>query len=116
MSYSINNEQIIKLLKFDNCQSKYPFLFEAFNNLTVKQLNYIIPKSMKESGTKKELIYYLMIYLKTKYINDNLKYKNPFEFLFEDNTKLNVDTLDYLLDYEDDCIFEWVDFLANKFY
>ena len=113
---TFSNEQVIKLLKFDNCQLKYPSLFEAFSFLTIKQLNYIIPKSMRASGTKKELIYHLMIYLKNKYIQDNKSYKNPYDFLFEENIKLNSETLEFLEENEDCCLFEWVDFITNKLY
>lgn len=111
-----SNEQMMNLLIQDHSRVKYPNLYFAFGNLTVKQLYYLIPKMDRHSGTKNELIYYLLKSLKRKYLEDYTKYQNPFDFLLLDKVKLNVETIRYLEDNKSECLTEWVDFLSNKIY
>ena len=115
MSYSVD-AKVIDLIKFNQCQIQYPTLFKAFDNLTSKQLGYIVPKMDRHSGTKTEMIYYLLSSLKRRYIEDYTTYKNPFEFLLLDKVKFNYATIDFLVENKTICTQEWVSFLTNKLY
>lgn len=115
MSYSIDYK-VISQLKFNQCRIQYPTLFNAFENLTVKQLTYLIPKKDRQIGNKAEMIYYLLSSLKRRYIQTYLSYKNPFDFLLEDKIKFNVSTIEFLENNEDKCTIEWVGFLTNKLF
>lgn len=116
VSYVPSSNKIMNLLIQDHCRLKYPNLFNAFGNLTVKQMYYLIPKMDRHSGSKTELVYYLLKSLKRKYIEDYTKYQHPFDFLLLDKIKLNVETIRYLEDNKSECLVEWVDFLSNKIY
>lgn len=115
MSYS-GDYKTIELLKFNQCRIQYPTLFQAFNNLTLKQLNYIIPKKDKSSGKKEQMIYYLLTSLKRRYIEDYNTYKNPFKFLLEDKIKLNIKTINFLEHNQNNCTKEWIEFITNKLF
>jgi len=108
--------QMMNLLIQDHCRVKYPNLYTAFSNLSVKQLHYLIPKMDRHSGTKTELVYYLLKSLKRKFVEDYTQYQNPYDFLFLDKVKLNVETIKYLQENKQCCLEEWVDFISNKIY
>ena len=115
MSYSVDHK-VIELIKYNQCQIQYPTLFEAFENLTTKQLGYIVPKMDRHSGTKTEMIYYLLSSLKRRYIEDYNRYQNPFDFLLLDKVKLSYPTIYFLESNKVKCTQEWVGFLTNKLY
>lgn len=114
MSYS--NEQIIKMIKYNQAELLYPMLFEAFSKLTIKQLLYITPKMDRHSGNKSQLILFLLSSLKRKYFSDYNTYQNPIEFFLLDKNKLCYDTIIFIEDNLETCRWEWIHFLSNKLY
>lgn len=115
MNYSINEYKILDQLVYETASLKYTNLFKAFYGLTIKQLLNIIPKKDRFYHSKDKLIFYLLKFLKRKFLSYPHKI-DSFEFLFLDINKLNVATLDNLEMYKYDCSYEWNDFVKNPLY
>lgn len=92
-------------------QEKYPFFYNGFTDfLTIKQLEYLVPKIDRIGKSKRELVESLFTTIKRK----TADYNYNIEEIFTDRFKFTVELINYLTMYNDEIKEEWKQLIKDN--